>query len=116
MSIPTTITFHGTDSSQALEAHIRDRVQRLERFAGDIVACRVVVERAEGRGHHGNRFNVHAHLTMRGRELDAGHTATADNRHEDPYVAVADTFDALRRRVEDYVRRRRGDVKPRATN
>ncbi|MDH3713716.1 MAG: cold shock domain-containing protein, partial [Gammaproteobacteria bacterium] len=31
--------------------------------------------------------------------------------HEDVYVAVRDAFDAARRRVEDYARRRRGQVK-----
>jgi ribosomal subunit interface protein len=102
------------DASEALRSHILDHARRLERFAGDIVACDVVVEKAEERHHQGNRFNVRASLAMRGRKIDAGHTPTADHRHEDPYVAVADTFDALRRRVEDYVRRRRGDVKTRA--
>jgi cold shock CspA family protein len=31
--------------------------------------------------------------------------------HEDPYVAVRDAFDAARRQVEDYVRKRRGETK-----
>ena len=34
-----------------------------------------------------------------------------DHAHEDVYVAVRDAFDAARRRLEDYVRRRHLQVK-----
>jgi ribosome-associated translation inhibitor RaiA len=38
------ITFKNTDVSPAMEARIRDRIQRLERFHNGIIGCRVVVE------------------------------------------------------------------------
>jgi ribosome-associated translation inhibitor RaiA len=38
------ITFKNTDVSPAMEARIRDRIARLERFHHGIVGCRVVVE------------------------------------------------------------------------
>ena len=109
--IPTSVTFHGIESSEALRNIVLEHVARLERFASDIRSCRVVIESTERKRHQGNRFNVRVHLSMRGREIEAGNTPVEDSRHEDAYVAVTDTFDALRRRVEDYVRRRRGDVK-----
>ncbi len=34
-----------------------------------------------------------------------------DHSHEDPYVVVRDAFDSMRRRLEDYMRKKRGDVK-----
>lgn len=102
------------DASEALRTHILDHARHLERFAGDILACDVVVEKAERHHHQGDRFNAHVRIAMRGRKIDAGHTPAADHRHEDPYIAVTDAFNALRRRVEDYTRRRRGDVKTRA--
>lgn len=116
MTIPTTITFRGLDASPVLEADIGKRVARLERFSRDIMSCRVVVESAERRHHQGNRFNVHVHLALRGAEIDVGQTPTPDARHEDAYVAVGEAFDAARRRLEDHMRKRRGDVKtPRPT-
>lgn len=111
MNIPTTVTFQGMDASDALRNTIETHVKRLGRFAGDIQSCRVVVSASEHRRHHGNRYNVHASVAMRDRGIEAGRTSTPDSSHEDPYAAVTQTFDALRRRIEDHVRRRRGDVK-----
>jgi ribosome-associated translation inhibitor RaiA len=115
MSFPTTVTFHGTSRSSALRTHVLKRAKRLERFAADIRSCRVVIEFSERRHRQGNHFNVHGSVLLRGRAIEANRTPTASNRGVDPYVAVSDVFDALRRRVEDYVRRRRGDIKNRSS-
>jgi len=111
MTIATTVTFHGTDASPALRSHVLEHAQHLERFADDISSCHVVIEHAERRHRRCNRFDVHCSVAMRGRRIDAGSTPTASHSHADPYVAVSDTFEALRRRIEDYVHRRRGAVK-----
>ena len=108
MAIATLVTFRGTESSPALRAHVVEHARRLERFADDIRSCRVVV------GQAGDRFDVHAHLLMRGRTIEAASLPSSTTRNDDAYVAVTEAFDVLRRRVEDYVRRRRGDVKARA--
>ena len=110
-NIPTQILFDGMDASDALREKIEQRAQRLARFAGDIEACQVTVRACEQHHRHGNRYNVHARVTIHGRTIEAGHTPAADLSHDDPYAAVAQTFDSLRRRIEDHVRRRRGDVK-----
>ena len=111
MTIQTSVTFRGMPASEALRARIDERVQRLDRFAEDILACNVVVSACEHKHHHGNRYNVRASVTLRDCTIEAGHTPSPDSSHEDAYLAVTHTFDALRRRVEDHVRRRRGDIK-----
>jgi len=111
MTVPTSITFHGMDASEALRARIEERAQRLDRFAEDIQACKVVVSACEHEHHHGNRYNVRALVTLRDCTIETGHTPSPDSSHEDAYLAVTHTFNALRRRVEDHVRRRRGDIK-----
>ena len=113
MPVETSVTFHGLDPSQALRTHVLKHALRLERFAEDIRKCDIVVEFAERRHRRGNHFNVHGHVAMRGRRIDAGSAPAADTRNTDPYVAVSDVFDSLRRRVEDYVRRRRNETKAR---
>ena len=114
MSVETRIAFHGVDASDALRANVLEHVEHLERFAADIQACNVVIEANERSHRKGNRFNVRIHLVMHGCQIDAGHGPAVDGRREDVYVAVADAFDAVRRQVEDHVRRRRGDVKKHA--
>lgn len=111
MTIPTTIAFRGLEPSDALSAAIVEHVGRLERFAGDIISCQVTVSSVEHRHQQGNRYNVHIRVCMRGQDIEAGRTPDPNRTHEDPYVALADSFDALQRRIEDYVRRRRGDTK-----
>ena len=113
-TIPTSVTFHGMAASEALRAKVEARAQRLDRFAEDILACNVVVNACEHRHHRGNRYNVHASVTLRDGTIEAGHTPSPDSSHEDAYLAVTHTFDALRRRIEDHVRRRRGDIKAHA--
>lgn len=116
MTISASITFRGMTASEALRARIEERAQRLDQFAEDILACNVVVNACEHKHHHGNRYSVRASVTLRDATIKAGHTPSLDSSHEDAYLAVTHTFDALRRRIEDHVRRRRGDIKSHAIN
>ena len=105
------ITFRHMDPSPALEARIRDRAEELEQFCGRITSCRVVVECRHRHPHQGKLFSVSIDLTIPGREIVVGRDAGANHAHEDAHVAVRDAFDALRRRLEDHARKRRGEVK-----
>lgn len=113
MTIPTEVTFRDMEPSDALRTAIFDRAQRLERFASDILSCHVTVERDAAHRSQGNPFKIHVRLSMRGRQIDASGSSKSKSRQEDAYATVADMFDVLRRRVEDYVRLRRGDIKRR---
>ncbi len=112
MAIPLQITFHGVEKSEALSESIRRHAEKLEHFSRSILHCHVVVEASERHHHKGNRYRLHVHVKVPGRDIQAGREpATADHTSEDPYVVVRDTFDALRRQLEDYERSRRGAVK-----
>jgi ribosome-associated translation inhibitor RaiA len=111
MAMQVSVTFEGLPSSQALQSDIEQHAKRLEHFAPRLLACHVTVRNSEGRHRQGNRYLVHVRATLPGGEFEAGSTAEPDRSHEDPYVAVRDAFDALRRQLEDFVRIRRGDVK-----
>ena len=111
MAFETTVVFRDMEASPALHDDVLAHARKLERFAPAIAACHVTIDRTEHRHHHGNRFLVRARLTLPGAELEAGHTRSPNQSHEDPHRAVADTFDALRRQLQDYVRKRRGDTK-----
>ena len=112
MSIqPIEIVFHNLDPSPAIEASIRERVKRLDRFYDRIMNCRVVVEASHKHHHKGNQYRVRIDLTVPGEELVVSRDPDERQIHEDVYVAIRDAFDAMRRQVEDFARRRRGQVK-----
>lgn len=109
--MPLQITFRGFDSSEAVEAKVRDRVQKLERIFGSITSCRVVIDAPHQHHHKGNLFAVSIDLTVPEGEIVASRDAGQNHAHEDVYVAIRDAFDAVGRRLQETVRRRRGDVK-----
>jgi ribosome-associated translation inhibitor RaiA/cold shock CspA family protein len=111
VQIPLQITFRHMDTSEALAARIRARVEDLERFFDRIIACRVVVECRHPRRLQGNLFQVSVDLVVPGREIVVGRDPAAHHAHEDAHVAVRDAFDAVRRLLEDYVREGRGGTK-----
>ena len=111
MQTPLKITFRHMDPSPALEARIRQRAQELEQFFDHIIACRVTVESRHQRHQQGNLFEVSIDLVLPGHEVTVSRERGNNHAHEDVHVAVRDAFDALRRRVEDYARDRRGAVK-----
>jgi ribosome-associated translation inhibitor RaiA len=70
------------------------------------MSCRVVLELAGRHQHQGKEFVARIDLKVPGSEIVVTH-----QHAEDPLVALRDAFDALRRRLEDYARTQRGDVK-----
>ncbi|MBL6615229.1 MAG: HPF/RaiA family ribosome-associated protein [Reyranella sp.] len=104
------ITFRNIDASPAVEAKIRERARELEQFFERIVSCRVVIE-APNRRRQGDLFHIRVDLKVPGKEIVVKRDPPGHHAHEDIYVAVRDCFDAVRRQLEDHVRRRRGDVK-----
>jgi ribosome-associated translation inhibitor RaiA len=111
MIIPLQITFRHMDPSAALEARIRKLAARLDRFSAHIMRCRVIVEPPPSHSHQGALHEIHIDITLPDEEIAIRHAHPADHAHEDPYVALRDAFQAARRRLEDYERRRRLDVK-----
>lgn len=111
MSIVTTVQFRGIETSPALEAVIREHAERLGKFNADVRTVRVVVARDSARHQHGAPYEISISLRAGRREINVGVEGSQDPRHADAYVAVTDAFDAARRRLEDFSRRRRGDVK-----
>lgn len=97
------------DSSDAVEAAVRTKVQHLERFSPDIMSCRVVVDLLQKHRHQGRPFGVRIDLTLPGHELVVNRV-----EHEDVYVALREAFDDMKRQLEDAVRQRRGQEKQHA--
>lgn len=106
MQLPVQITAHDFPLPANLEAEIRDKAAKLDSYYNGIMRCRVVVEAPVGHHRCGGPYNVRIDLTVSGGELVVNRP---DN--EELPVAIRDAFDAMRRRLEDYARHQRGDVK-----
>ncbi|HVB38068.1 MAG TPA: HPF/RaiA family ribosome-associated protein, partial [Vicinamibacterales bacterium] len=130
MQLPVQITFRNMDRSEALEDEIGRRVAKLETYYGRIMACRVSIERPHRHQQEGNRFRVRIDLTVPGEEIVISHesptlhanlqdldadkrtkAAEVDAVQKYGRVAIHEAFDTARRRLQDYARRQRGDVK-----
>jgi len=106
MQIPLQITIRDMGHSEALETHIRDKVNKLEEFFNHIMSCRVVVDVPHKHHHQGKQFNVRIDIGVPGNEIVVNR-----DHAEDVYVALRDAFDAAKRQLEDYARKMRGDIK-----
>jgi cold shock CspA family protein len=122
-------------ASAAVEDYIRKRAAKLDQFYDKIMACRVVVETPHRQHHKGKSHHIRIDLTVPSGELVIRREATRlvqrparlqgtpskelvtsrepskRGAREDIYVAIRDAFDAARRKLQDYRRRREGAVK-----
>ncbi len=123
-----TVTFHGLDRSETLEADIRTRIGGLETYCSSIISCRVVVEFAQRHHRTGNHYHVRIDLAVPGEHIAVAHEASLhataqateighatkdtelDPERKHAFVAVHEAFDIARRRLQDFVQqqRRRG--------
>jgi ribosome-associated translation inhibitor RaiA len=107
MNVPVQVTFEDMPRSDAVEAKIRERMEKLDHFFPRIGRCQVWVLSPQRRHHRkGKMRSVRIHLT-----LPEGEIAVNAPPSDDVYVAIRNSFDAARRQLEDYARKKRGDTK-----
>jgi ribosome-associated translation inhibitor RaiA/cold shock CspA family protein len=111
MQVPLKITFKNMKHSDAIAMRIKNRAEWLERYSGNIISCRVVVEAPHKHHLKGNLFDVRINLRAPGAEIIVQRNPKLAAAHRDVYVAIRDAFDSARRELQDYTRRRRGDTK-----
>jgi ribosomal subunit interface protein len=105
MEIPLQITFSNLPWSEAVEASIRGHVAKLDRYHQHIMSCRVVVEVQHKHHQHGNHYHVRIEVKVPGAVLVASRQPGTHHRYTDRNVAIRDAFDAIRRQLEDHVRK-----------
>ncbi len=104
MKLPLELVVRDATLPAGLRDEIAALASRLEHFCAKIMRCRVTVT-GPGRHAHG-RWSIKLDMTVPGREILV-------NRQDgdDLPEALREAFAAAGRRLEDYVRRRRGFVK-----
>jgi ribosomal subunit interface protein len=111
MQIPLSITWRHMEPSPAAESIIRERAANLEKFCDELIRCDVVVDVPHLHHRQGNLFNIRIDASVPGKEIVVQRAPDQHKAHEDPYVAIRDAFDSMRRQLEDFARVRRGKVK-----
>ncbi|MGE4232507.1 MAG: HPF/RaiA family ribosome-associated protein [Bacteriovoracia bacterium] len=104
MQFPPQISFHQVNSSPSLELLIRKKIEKLEQFYSNIIGCRVVVEPSNRRHNQGNLYHVRVEVSMPGADLVVSRDPPAHQAHEDVHITVYDAFQAMTRKIEDFVR------------
>ena len=99
MKIPLQITLRNIAKSEAVEAAIRKRAAKLERYHRQVVSCRVVVEIPSRHKQQGKEFVVRLDIKVPGSEIVVTH-----DHHEDLYAALHEAFHAAQRRLEAHAR------------
>jgi cold shock CspA family protein len=123
------ITFRGISRSAVLETAILAHIAKLENFYKPITGCRILIELAERHHGTGNRVHVRLDLTVPGEEIVVTHEASlhaaaqdaeqpretkrdeVDAERTHAVVAIRRAFAVAQRRLQDFARRQRGDVK-----
>jgi ribosome-associated translation inhibitor RaiA len=106
VTFPIQITFKGFPSSPAVDHPVRDRARRLEHHHGRITDCRVVLEAPHRHHRKGKLYDVRIDLVVPGGELFVHPGGQANHAHEDIAVAIRDAFNAMERKLIQFVRKR----------
>lgn len=109
MELPLQVAARGVELEDRTEALIRKYAEKLERYHDRVTGIRVMVEVPQRQMGEPIMYNVRFDITVPGGELVVKRQA-----HPELQTAIQRAFEAARRRLQDYVRRQRGDVKARA--
>lgn len=112
--VPLQITFRGMDSSPAVEAAIRHRAARLERFAQQITRFHVIVDMPHQHRHRGNHYAIRIDITTRSGAVYVTRDPGQDDSHKDFQAVLRDAFDAAVRHLESDAQRSQGEDRDRA--
>lgn len=107
MESPLKVCFQGMEPSDAIEAKIKERVERLGRYYDRITSCRVVVESPHRHQHSGRRYSVHLDIGVPGGKVEVTRDSNLGVDHADPFNAVNDAFETAERRLREFGDRQR---------
>ena len=66
METPLEVSFRNMDRSDAVEARVREKTEKLEQFFDRITSCRVTIEAINRQHTKGNLYQVHIEIGVPG--------------------------------------------------
>lgn len=107
MKLPLQLTFRDIPHSDAVEAVVIKKSEKLDRIYDQLMGCRVVIESPHRKRNHGNLYHTRIDITVPGDEIIVGRDPAANHAHEDVYSSVNDAFRAAERQLKSWVSKRR---------
>ena len=110
MQVPLQINFQGMTSSEAMEGRVRECVARLEKLTDRIISCRVTLEAPHKQSHRSN-VAIAVNLNVPGKEIVVKREQRRHETRSDAYQVIRIAFDIVARKLDEYMRISRHDVK-----
>lgn len=111
MQLPLQVVFRNMRQSPAMEEIIEQKVAKLEQTFDRIISCRVTVEMPHRNHRKGNAFAVKIDISVPQKEIVINTESTKEEESADLSVVLKRAFNAATRRLEEYARERRKQVK-----
>ncbi len=111
MRRPLQIAFHNIPHSREIEVTIRAEAERLDEVYDQIMSCHVVVDVPHRHHKESTLHQVRIDLKVPDEEVVVSRESGKHAEDQDLDIAIRDAFDEARNLLEDYVRRRQGQVK-----
>jgi ribosome-associated translation inhibitor RaiA len=112
MQVAPEITFNHMPKSTWIEDYVRQRIERIERMAEDVIACRVAVQREQHHRNTGNPYRVRVEVTIPPRkELVADKMGIVADPQAQLRPVIRTAFEAIEKQIRKEHAKRRGDVK-----
>jgi cold shock CspA family protein len=129
MQSPLQITFRNLAPSATIEEWVRTEADKLDGLYNRVMRCRVAIEVPHRHHRKGSPYHIRIDLTVPGEEIVVKREPSLSHRarqlgeteikkrlevktpHKNLRSAINDAFKAAGRRLQDYARRQRGDIK-----
>ncbi len=107
MQTPLRITMRDLPPSEAIEGHVRQHAEKLEKLCTRLTACHVTIASPHRHKTHGKHFHVRIDLAVPGGELVVDQDRADNKEHENAYAAVDAAFHGAERVLRDHQGRQR---------
>lgn len=105
------ISFRDVEKNEAIEELIRKKAAKLEQVCSDLISCRIAVERPQQHQRSGNPYRVRIDMSVPGNEFVVTRESSEGEMHDPLTKVLGNAFNAARRKLREYTKRQRGEVK-----
>lgn len=115
MQEPLQIAFHNMEHSDFIEARVRERFAKLERFYDGIISARIVIDspHKQVKAHKGT-LGISISIGVPGRDVVVKREQRLHESDQHLHWVINEAFEAAERQIEEYSRIRRKEVKAEA--
>ncbi len=104
------IAWHNITPSPTVESDVNRRFEKLCTFCGEVTSARITLDQPHHPNARPHRFSVTLEVHLPHTTIMVDH-ACSEEEKADLHLLIHHTFDAARRRIQDYRRVRQGKVK-----